>query len=115
MLGRPYGTKADLQHAETCIFSSSASIDEIRESAGAFATIILTGIRNGRFAPNVPFGLMGADADNPSVSDLSAEDQDQINRLGGGVARFLDDFEDGPMWDLFQTRDDVANEMLVGS
>jgi hypothetical protein len=67
----------------------------------------------GRFAPQQLSEIMGANIHHVAKQPLSATDSTSVTQLAGGVAAFLHDFEDGPMWDLFQQRDDVACEMLT--
>jgi hypothetical protein len=116
MVGRPFGPG---QQLETAIYAATQrfpSVDEVRESSGAFAHAMLIGMfEKERYTPDQLRSVMGADEAGFQRSKLSPAEFGEIADLAGAVFGFLQEFPDqeGPMFDLWNTRDDVSYELLA--
>jgi hypothetical protein len=109
----PYGTDEHLKQAQGQIDARLNGMDEVRESVEMFAISLLKGAQRGLFTPADLISVMGADQRHLSHTALIASDAQRVSQLAGAASEFLHDFQEGPMWDFFQQRDDVACEILT--
>src|SRR5690349_7649872 len=74
----PYGTDTQITLARERIFVRLEGMDEVRESAGALATVILIATQEGRITPDDLRVVMGADQTHWAAGCMTPPERQQV-------------------------------------
>jgi hypothetical protein len=106
--GRPFGEGHGLEEATRMVTSRLQDIDDVRECDGLMIVDLLTSAREEN-TDDLALQIMGAT--DQAVTEYPGAEASRS--LGGAAVVLLREFQSGgSIWDLWQSRDDVAMEML---
>jgi hypothetical protein len=112
MLGHPFGEGVGLEAAMQALFQNLASPQDCRDCAQVVVVDLIVNTKDDRLFDET-LAIMGATEGVATRFQLSDEVKSAVVSIGGAALQLLTEWEGpGSSWELWQTRADVAAEML---